>query len=250
MVLGMDISHHNSESNVKKMLEQQETSFIIMKATEGRSFVDNVFHSRMNKYLEETNGEKVVLGAYHFVRCELGNTPEAEAANFINAVMPYIKRDRAMLLGADIEGRALNSSYRKWYEIFLDIVYQATGIYPLVYVSESGIGLLPMNIRKNYGLWVAKWSDSNQVAAMPEGGYGIISQANPNPYPWSAWAIWQYKVNRDLNIDLDIFNGNFAQLKKYGYTSLPLEDEEISEENSCSCGCSCCGEGIKNGTVK
>lgn len=240
MVLGIDISHHNSEANIKKVLEKQETSFIIMKATEGRTFVDNTFSARMKKYSEETSGEKCVLGAYHFARPENGNTAEAEASNFISQVMPFISRKRPLILGLDIEGKALAVGYRKWYSQWLNVVSEATGIKPIIYVQESGINLMPISAYREYGLWVAKWNDSNK-AVETENGYGIKAKATPKTLPWPTWAFWQYKVDRDTNIDLDIFNGDFVQLKRYGMTTLPIEDEGINEENACHCGCKCCG---------
>lgn len=242
MVIGIDTSHHNSDEQIEKAVAKHNAKFIVMKATEGRTFTDKEFKRRVDEYREKFFGEEFLIGAYHYARPRNGNTAESEAANFLSAIKPF--EGVKMLLMLDVEGVDADRRFRDWYEKWLDIVYEASGIRPLIYTSESKVTVLPPFIKDKYGLWVAKWSENNKAVDVA-GNITIWNAAKdlpaqkPSTANWDTFALWQFNVDRELNIDLDAFNGTFANLKKYAVSDRFIEMEEITETTSCKCGCTC-----------
>lgn len=216
---GIDISHWQGKSFFNKLhsLQKQigaDIEFVIMKATEGRTYADPMFH----EYMKEVKDRNLLAGAYHFARPDNGNSAEEEAANFVTTIRPYL--NDALLLALDWEGEAAKKSSEDWVLAWCNTVYDLTGIKPLVYCSISNVNRLPSVAAKNYGLWVARWTSA--------GTPGIIA-------PWKIWAIWQYT---NTPVDIDIFNGNKIQWLKYCTAS--KKPVVTPEEGTCHCGCDYC----------
>jgi peptidoglycan hydrolase-like protein with peptidoglycan-binding domain len=85
---------------------------IVLKATEGRTFVDSTFVERWSK----STGQ--IRWAYHFARPS-NNTPEAEAANFAGTLhkVKFTSNDRVVL---DWEDPKFNSDGTVWVQKFVD----------------------------------------------------------------------------------------------------------------------------------
>lgn len=77
-VEGLDISHHQGEIEWEKLDEKYQ--FVFVKATEGDTFVDHLFHENAAN-VRRTNR---ILGAYHFFHFNYGGMEQAN--NFINTV--------------------------------------------------------------------------------------------------------------------------------------------------------------------
>lgn len=218
---GVDISHHQGLNIIDKLLKEKDVpEFVIIKATEGRTYVDPQFHNNAKEAMN--NG--LLIGAYHYARPENGNTPEQEALNFVKQVEPYIG---ICVLALDWEGDAITKSNQAWALAWLDAVFQMTGIRPLFYVSESHIknGGFANIAARNYGLWVAKWSKTQY----------------PSTGKWSIWAMWQTEGDP---LDKDIFNGKRQQFLKYAEVDEKWKGNYNLENDTGtkSCGCTCCME--------
>lgn len=160
-----DLSSNNSEAQQKQAI--LENDGVIVKATEGISYV-NPFHLA-NAQLALANDK--VIGFYHYARPE-NNSYEKEALHFVNNCRPYIGK---AILALDWEGNALKVN-QQWARNFLDVVYQITGVRPLLYCSEAYLKKVGAVVADgNYGLWVAKYSSKNPVIT-----------------PWKVKALWQY----------------------------------------------------------
>ena len=184
MLLGCDISHHNA---VNKM-DYKRYDFYIIKATEGKSYVDKLWKI----HLAHAQLYGKLYGFYHYARPEL-NTPFEEAENFVKQVGKYAG-DCIYVL--DWEDVALQYPVQ-WALAWLDRVYELTGVRPLIYCPAWYTKKLTPIYKANYGLWVAHW---NKTIKKPKTGV----------YPFHA--IWQY-TNDPL--DLDYFNGGVKQWKAY-----------------------------------
>jgi GH25 family lysozyme M1 (1,4-beta-N-acetylmuramidase) len=79
---GIDLSHHNKLTNKEwaYLLEKKKVSFVILKASEGKSFKDPMF----NNYYAIAKKYNLKIGAYHFYRDDI--SPMDQFNNFQNAI--------------------------------------------------------------------------------------------------------------------------------------------------------------------
>ncbi len=79
---GIDLSHHNKLTNKEwtYLLEKKKVSFVILKASEGKSFKDPMF----NNYYTIAKKYNLKIGAYHFYRD--GISPIDQFNNFQSVV--------------------------------------------------------------------------------------------------------------------------------------------------------------------
>lgn len=193
-LIGIDVSHHNSK--MADMRDINALDFVIMKASEGRSYRDR----SLPVWLAHL-GDNKLKGFYHFCRAELGNSPIDEAQNFLGAVEYAI--DGQALIALDIEAGALRvKNIDEWALVWCEYVYNQTGIKPLIYCSEAETKRFKKCAQWGCGLWVAKWSNNKPKDIKP----------------FKLWAIWQdsssYLISR-VRCDHDIFNGTREQYLKY-----------------------------------
>lgn len=206
MLNGADISHWQGSD-----FDVTQHDFIIAKATEGRSYTDELFNHNIEKTLKANK----LIGAYHYARPENGNSAKDEANHFVNIVKPLIGK---CLLALDWEGEALHYPI-DWAVEWLNEVERLTGVKPLIYCSASYLPKCGKVAENGNGVWVAKWSDTA-----------------PNVKPtFSVMALWQYT---STPYDKDKFFGDANAWSKYCETRLPLE----TEDGEHSCGCSFCEE--------
>lgn len=183
---GIDISHHNAKDTIEKNIHK--TDFIIMKATEGRTWVDPALEMHNNK----CDFYGLLKGFYHFARPDLGNSAADEARNFLYQVSD--KGDS--ILALDVEGKALKLwDIGNWALEWCQIVENHTGRKPLIYCSQSETMKFVSCARNDYGLWAARYNFY----------LGSIK-------PWKFAAMWQYSSNP---IDKNYFFGTEHQFLKY-----------------------------------
>ena len=191
---GIDVSHYQDGINLAKI----QADFVIMKATEGTSFVDNCCDS----HYQEAKKAGKLLGVYHFARGKGDGTEEAEY--FLNNIEGYIGESVLVL---DFEYTTKPSSKDvAWCKKWLDTVYEKTGVRPLIYMSHSVTRYTDWSsVAKDYGLWVARYA-SNQIV----NGYQKEPWlGNEGTGAFSIVAIHQYTSTGRLsgwkgNLDLDI----------------------------------------------
>lgn len=194
---GIDISRYQPNIDLSKV----PCDFVIIKATQGQSFVSNCFVGQIEQAL--SLGKKV--GIYHYTD---GCGVEAEANHFANTVKPYLGR---AILVLDWE----NGSNAKFgdcnYAIsLLNRIKELTGITPFIYMSKS---------------YLRQWSDSwTAISAVNPLWCAQYANNNPTEYkdnPWTdskgfgPWgdscAILQYSSHGTL----DGYNGNLDLDKAY-----------------------------------
>lgn len=202
---GIDVSHYQDGINLAKI----QADFVIMKATEGTSYVDPCCDSH---YQEAKKGRKL-LGVYHFARGTGSGKEEADF--FLKNIKGYIGE---AILVLDFEYTNKPSSKDvAWAKTWLDRVYEKTGTRPLIYMSHSVTRYANWaSVAKDYGLWVARYASNNIV-----NGY----QADPwlgneGTGAFSTVAIHQYTSTGRLNgwygnLDLDIAYMTKNAWKKY-----------------------------------
>ena len=192
MLTGIDVASHQidlirrNSSWVKSYYD-----FVIVKTTEGKHY----FNPFADETIKMCKDGKRLYGLYHFARAEM-NSPSAEADHFLS----HLGDNPEALLALDVEADSLkNPSIDEWSLEWLNKVYYATGKRPLLYISQGETKRFNKVCANNYGLWVAHWGAAR---------VGDIT-------PWKVWAIWQYHVNREQGIDMNLFNGSKEMFRKY-----------------------------------
>lgn len=217
MLYGFDLSHHNGKNALNDCIKNYpyKSDFFILKATEGKNYIDPNMKLSTEYVLESGK----LLGLYHFCRADNGNTPLQEAQHFYQTVKPYL--GQAILI-ADFEGNSLKIDHPgTWLSNFCYFVEEMAGVKPIVYLQYSDLNKFKECQQNNYGLWVAKWGPKPQLVN-----------------PWKFFALWQY-TNRysGKNLDANIFNGDEQAFTQYMKVKKPTPDQGCG---TCHCGCSYC----------
>lgn len=217
MLKGIDVSNHQRGMDLSKV----DCDFVIIKATEGKSYVDPSCDTFFQQAL--SLGKK--LGVYHFAN-NSDNTPEQEADWFVNNTKGYIGKAIPVL---DWEDNV--KSDVAWALKWLQLVEQAYGCKPLIYMSESTVNSYNWSsvANANYGLWVAKYRDKSA-----DYNYDMsMAGRNPAVNYWKFYALWQWTDVGRLNgyngtIDCDVFYGDNTAWDKY----IGNETPELEENNT------------------
>lgn len=201
---GIDISNHQRGLDLSKI----DCDFVIIKATEGKSYVDKSCDGFFQQAL--SLGKK--LGVYHFAN-NSDNTAKQEADWFIQNTRGYIGKAIPVL---DWEDNITDNV--SWALEWLQRVEEAYGCKPLIYMSESVVNRHDWSpvANANYGIWVAKYRDN-----LPDYNYDMSKAGNmPSIKYWSTMALWQWTSTGRLNgwngnLDCNVFYGDATAWDKY-----------------------------------
>lgn len=201
-VLGIDVS--NWQGNIDwEQVKADGYTFAWAKSTEGMTYTDPMFVNNMENGLNAN----VVMGAYHFARPD-NNTPQEDAANFLNVASAYIGNGflppvldlenpysggQAILLTDMFTSEELSSWAQEW---MIEVQTQ-TGIAPFIYINGNYANYLNSSLNE-YGLWFAQ-PDENLSPPINIGS-------------WEDWRFKQYSWWGAISgiqgdVDLNIFNG-------------------------------------------
>lgn len=182
----------------------QSYDFAIVKASEGTWYNNPKMAAQLT--CAQQRGKKI--GLYHYAE---GADAVAEADHFITSIGGY--RGQA-LLALDFEMGSNRVYYSSgagdWIRTWVNRVHSVTGVWPIIYVPESGVSKIPADVRATCGIWPAAYATMNPT------GY----QTNP----WHAGrfgeAMRQYTSEGVLGgysgrLDLDVFYGNGAAWDAY-----------------------------------
>ena len=211
---GIDISESQKYINLSLI----KCDFVIVKATEGKTYTDPCFFQHIN------NAKKLgkLLGFYHYARPE-NNRPEEEVQNFLNAIGSYLG-EGIPFLDWESSGKYDTAWAKQW----LDIFYQRTGIKPIIYMSVLSCehAYNWSNVAPYYKLWIAKYRDNGI-----DYNYDM-SNAGKSPVPkyWDTYVMWQWTSVGRLDgyggdLDCDLFYGEKAEwLKLCEKDGKPMSD--------------------------
>lgn len=196
MLKGIDISGYQKSEVMKDYLSN---GFVIIKASEGINKMDSLdtHYNYLHGAKDGKPDTKRLYGFYHYARPEYNKGTEGakkEADVFISLVGHHAGH---CIYALDWEGTALNYDVN-WAKVWLDRVYEKTGVKPLIYIQASETSLVKYNsiIKADYGLWIAHWGVNKPSIGL-----------------WPFYAMWQYSSGN--NLDKDYFNGDKETFKKY-----------------------------------
>ncbi|MFQ9923798.1 MAG: GH25 family lysozyme [Beduini sp.] len=208
MLYGIDVSSWQSDLD----LSQIAFDFAVVKATEGTGYINPYCDKHVQQALNI--GRKV--GFYHYSQ-NAQNTARQEAEFFVNNCKGYFGKGIPVL---DWEEQTSDVS---WALEWLQIVEQATGVKPMIYMSESVVNQYDWSAVANagYGLWVAKYKGYDPIYNYDMTNVG----AEPKVNYWPFYAMWQFTSSGCLDgyngkLDCNVFYGDLDAWDKYaGVTS-------------------------------
>lgn len=215
---GMDIYHGD---NVTWGSLSPHIQFVYCKCSQGATYKDPMFTSNVNS----AKGKGLIVGAYHFLT--FADSAQAQANNFLGGGFDFSAPgslppalDVEWQVGSDdAETNELNQFITDNKDTcvqiiadWLDIVATQTGRTPVIYTAKGFMNEYFSGVTgfSNNPLWIPAYQQ--QEPGLPAG--------------WTSYAIWQYSDNAtipgtDGGLDLDIFNGNTADLKKFALIAVP-----------------------------
>ncbi|KAL8687700.1 MAG: hypothetical protein Q9218_006200 [Villophora microphyllina] len=203
-VQGFDISHYQGTVNFKGAYSSG-ARFVIIKATEGTTYIDSLFSS----HYSGATAAGLIRGGYHFAHPS--SSSGATQANFFLAHGGGWSADGITLPGMlDIEYNPSGatcyglsqSAMVSWIQDFVNTYHSKTTRYPLIYSTNDWWTTCTGNtaaFHTTSPLVLARYSSS---------GPGTI------PGGWPFQTIWQNADSYAYGGDSDIFNGGITGLKK------------------------------------
>ncbi|HXF56537.1 MAG TPA: GH25 family lysozyme [Actinomycetota bacterium] len=197
---GVDVSHWQGDVDWTAVAGSG-VRFAILKATEGRTFVDDRYQA--NRAGATAAG--LVVTAYHFARPDgRADDPVVEADHFVDTA-GLAAGDIVPALDLEVTGGLSTDALIRWTTAWLERVRERLGVRPMIYSSpgfwKSAMGDTRAFADAGYRfLWVAHWTSNSQptVPADNWGGHG--------------WTFWQWTSCASVPgiagcVDGDRYNG-------------------------------------------
>ncbi|KAL3457519.1 glycoside hydrolase superfamily [Aspergillus heterothallicus] len=197
-VHGFDISNYQASVDYQGAYNSG-ARFVMIKATEGTSFIDPVFNTH---YTGATNAG-LIRGGYHFAHPD--SSSGAAQANYFLAHGGGWSADGRTLPGMlDLEAGCYGlsaSAMVSWIQDFGETYKAKTGRYPMIYTTTSWWTSCTGNNGgfSEYPLVLARWASS--PGTLPNG--------------WSTHSFWQNDDSYEFGGDSDVWNGSEASLKTF-----------------------------------
>lgn len=209
---GIDISAYQSSLDCSKV----SADFIIVKATQGTSYVSSCADSQ----IQSTLASGKLMGFYHFAD---GGSATAEADYFISQCKGYFGEGIPVL---DFEVSVSNPV--SWCKTWLDRVTSKTGVKPVIYMNKSTAQAHDWSsVAKDYALWGAMYADSSQTAYQ--------STPYDSGTAWGAWGdeitIRQYSENGRVSGYSGALDLNIAYLTAPGWRAISSGGQTVSAES-------------------
>lgn len=208
-VHGVDVSHYQATIDWEQLrnasLNKAPVTFVIIKATEGESLIDDYFN--LNFY--EARRNDFVRGAYHFF---LPDVDARKQARFFIRQVHLEPGDLPPVLDVEKIGNLSESQLRKAVKTWLDIVEQEYHVKPIIYTGyKFKMSYLNTPQFEDYPYWIAHY----YVEKLQYKG---------------TWHFWQHtdcgKVQGIRgNVDCNVFNGSVEDLKK-----LTIQEDDFTEK--------------------
>ncbi|KAI0396036.1 glycoside hydrolase family 25 protein [Xylariaceae sp. FL0594] len=195
VVYGFDISSYQPSVNFAGAYASG-ARFVIIKATEGLSYIDKYFSSH---YTGATNAG-FIRGGYHYAHMDISSG--AAQADYFLAHGGGWTSDGITLPGMlDLEGSCVLSAAGavNWIADFSNRYHSRTGVYPLLYTNPSW--------------WAECTGNSNAfVNTNPLVLAHYSSSAGTPPGGWPFYSFWQYNDHYAYGGDSELWNGDMAGL--------------------------------------
>lgn len=196
---GIDVSRY--QTNIKwSKIDTNNIKFVFIKATEGIEYLDPTFNYNWLKAKE--NG--IIRGAYHYFLPDLD--PKYQAINFISNVK-LENGDLPPVIDIEETRGVSEEIIKSKVKIFLTTLEKTYDVKPILYSNKVFYnGFFSDSTFSAYPKWIAH--------------YNVYELTVPN------WHFWQHTdkgrvAGIDGHVDLNVFNGDMAQLQSLLITTNP-----------------------------
>lgn len=189
MMNGIDISNWQAGIDLTKV----PCEFVIMKATEGTSYVSPDF---ARQYAQAKAAGRC-LGIYHYAN---GGDVASEADHFLRTIGDRVGEAILVLDWEATSNKSFGKNDLNWCKTWLDYVTKKTKVKPLLYISQAE--MKKFTNLGDYGLWIAQYASMSTINGFQTNPW------NEGSYPC---AIRQYSSSGRL----PGYNGNLDFNKAY-----------------------------------
>lgn len=195
----IDISNHQSGIDVMSVVRNGGLGAVVVKATEGLTFVDK----SCDKFVQKLIANGIPFGYYHFAR---KNNASREAEFFYNNTKGYDRKGIPILDWEDDESVS-------WVNEWVNRYHELTGVWPWIYANPWRFN--QGNVNKNCGRWVAGYPRNG----ITDINYGMNNKL-PGSYNVGLVCAWQFSSSVRIggyngNLDGDVFYGDATAWGKY-----------------------------------
>jgi lysozyme len=211
-VRGIDVSHYQEKIDWERLrnanMGNDPVSFVIIKATEGVSLMDDYFNE--NFYQARRNG--LIRGAYHFLTPDVSAQMQAEfflrQAHLEEGDLPPVLdiEDERKWLASGKNKKQIQSMALEW----LKVVEKHYGVKPIIYSSyRFRRDILTDKRFDEYPFWMAHYYVSEPAKSVK-------------------WHFWQHTDCGKLSgirgpVDCNVFHGTRAELEQLLIKEIPDE---------------------------
>ncbi|WP_366290240.1 glycoside hydrolase family 25 protein [Paenibacillus sp. AN1007] len=198
---GIDVSRYQGSIDWAKVKASGMT-FVFIKATEGRTYIDPNFQGNVTGAL----AAGMMVGTYHFFRGTSVEIAKAEAAHYANT-LNKVGGAKALQLPPVLDyennpGNLSKAQINTVAKAFLTELQRLTGVKPIIYTGNAFARNFDASLG-SYDLWIARYSSTR----VPD-----------EQTAWKRWTFWQYtdsgRVNGiSGNVDMNEFEGTAQQLR-------------------------------------
>ncbi|MEA5496442.1 GH25 family lysozyme [Limnoraphis robusta] len=207
-IRGIDVSDYQPNVDWKAVVDAGIT-FAFIKATEGESFVAELF----NTYWKQSKANGLLRGAYHFFRPSA--SPQGQAYNFLATVKPEAG-DLPPVLDIEttdgLDSQTLCDRAQEW----IEIIERESGFRPIIYTYPGFWQSLNTKRFSEYPLWIAHYTTAEQPLI---------------PGGWKTWLFWQFTDKGEVtgvNGGVDV---NLFEVSTTGATGSKVEDLQSRLKN-------------------
>ena len=206
----IDIASHQAGMNLATLFSKNKDLDGVIVKTSGGNWYTNPYADAWLKWLDEN--EKP-FGVYHYLDEDGCNaTPQQEAAHFVDKAKKWIGKATLWL---DYEAQAVGKG-TKYLKQVLDAVYEATGVKPGVYCSQSIIRAQDFSAiaAAGYPLWMAQYADDVTIYRdflehpWQSGSYAPFKTLTIHQYTSLGRLRGWHEYTSSGNLDFNIFYGN------------------------------------------
>jgi GH25 family lysozyme M1 (1,4-beta-N-acetylmuramidase) len=232
----IDVSHWDPSVDWQ-ILKSKNVLSAIVKATDGPSGLDDMFHT----HCTGAKAEGMVLGAYHFFRPWIDQASIEKQAQFF---LDKIASEPIKFIAMDLEEYTKNpankvapSVYSQRVKVAATYIKSHTNLPLVIYTRKSYLDTYsPQGYEwiGNFHLWLAHWrySEADLHSSLQTISWEALIANHLPPYPGptvppsnSDWTIWQWCANKYLlpgittPIDLNFFNGTKTDFFRWAHFS-------------------------------
>jgi lysozyme len=202
---GLDVSHYDGTINWVTV-KGSGILWAYAKATEGLGYVDPTFPT----HWAGMKAAGVVRGAYHFFHPDVNGKQQADF--FLGTVGPIGATDLPPMLDWETT-TATGSTAANNAQQFIDEIKAKTGRKTVVYTSPG--------LWSSFNIGGTAFGVDPLFVAHYRGCTPSASCCPTMPSTWVNWVMWQFSATGRATgvsatmVDLDVFNGNLAQLTSF-----------------------------------